>query len=110
MSAAELPAWRQAAILLLLVGGVLGSTLGVVGLARLPGLYARIHAAGKSVVLGVVAILAAGLFLGDGGIAARCLVIGGFALLTMPLASHVLARAHHEEEKAGPPSAVRESG
>lgn len=108
MSGAELPVWRQAAVILLLATGVLGSTVGVAGMARLPGLYARIHAAGKGVVLGVVAILAAGLFLDDGGVAARCLVVAGFALLTMPLASHVLARAHHQEEK-GSSSPPRES-
>lgn len=101
MSGEELPLWRQALVTLLLAAGMLISAVGVLGMVRVSDPYGRIHAAGKGVVLGVVSILAAGIFVGDAGLAVRSLATACLVLLTMPLASHVLARAQYESEGAG---------
>lgn len=109
MSAEELPLWRQAAVTLFLAAGMLISALGVLGMARMSDPYDRIHAAGKGVMLGVVSILAAGAFVGDAGLAVRSLATACLVVLTMPLASHVLARAQYESERDGEEGRGREA-
>jgi len=77
----------------LVVLGVMVMTAGLIGMVRMPDIYTKIHAAGKSVVLGVMALCAA-VFLSEGpAIQARVVLIGVFLFLTTPVASHVLSQA-----------------
>lgn len=101
METADLALWRQVAVISLLAAGMVGCTLGVAGMARLPDVYGRIHAAGKTLVLGVVSVLLAGVFLG-GTVAARSLLTAAFVLVSMPLTSHVLARRRYRQRRGGP--------
>lgn len=68
-------------------------TIGVVGMFRMPDVYGQAHAASKGGVVGVLLLLVATLTLADWQIAARAVLIGGFLLVTMPVASHVVVRA-----------------
>jgi len=68
-------------------------TIGVIGMFRMPDVYGQAHAAGKGGVIGVLLLLVATLTLGDWQIVARAILIGGFLLVTMPVASHVVVRA-----------------
>ncbi len=90
MSAASLTTWAADAIGIL---GLLVMTLGVIGVFRLPDTYGRLHAASKSVPLGVAALVVAGA-LGDGtGSSGRGLLIAVFLLLTAPVSSHAIGVA-----------------
>lgn len=107
MSAGDL-----AAILgdVLIVLGLLVTTLGILGMFRMPDAYSQLHAASKAVVFGVVALLAATLTTGDASIASRALLIAAFLLLTMPVAAHVVAlAAHRRGERMLTPGARDES-
>ena len=85
--------------LLLLAGGLL-LVVAAWGVIRLPDALSRQHAATKAGTLAVtLACIGAMLVSGDAAWAARLGVIVVFLLLTLPVASHLLARA-----------AVRESG
>ncbi len=78
----------------LLMGGCFFILTGGVGLLRLPGVYARMHAAG------ILDTLGAGLFLGglmvQGGLSmvtAKLVLILVFILFTSPTATYALANA-----------------
>jgi len=95
---------------LLVVLGLLVTTLGVAGMFRLPDVYSQLHAAGKAVFLGVVSLLVASLAAGDGSAAARAVIIALFLLLTTPVGAHAIARAAHARgEKMRSPGALDES-
>lgn len=86
-------------------------TLGVVGMFRMPDIYTRLHAAAKSVFLGIIALLAASMVVGDDAIAARAVLIAGFLILTTPVGAHVIALAAYQRgEGMATPGAVDESG
>lgn len=74
------------------LAGTIVMTLGVVGIVRAPHAGVKIHANSTITVIGLPLVLAAGLFSGDAGIAARVLVVGVFAAVTAPLITHALAR------------------
>ena len=79
---------------LLLALGALILLLAAIGLHTLPDALSRQHAATKAGALGIVCILAgAALIGGDAGWFGRALAIIAIVWLTMPVASHVLARA-----------------
>lgn len=95
----------------LVVLGVIVITLGVIGAYRLPDVYTQLHATGKAVFLGVIAILVASLASGDAAIAARAALIAGFLILTTPVAAHVIAlAAYRRDEPMRTPGALDESG
>jgi len=73
--------------------GLLGTTLGVYGLYRMPDLYTRLHAASKAAYLGLLVLLLALVTTGDGEIVAKSAVIAAFLVLTAPVGSHALAHA-----------------
>ena len=79
---------------LLLGAGILFTIAGSVGLLRFPDFYTRLHAAGVTETLGMLAIVA-GLMLhaGTADSLVRLALIGLFMLATAPIASHALARA-----------------
>ena len=77
----------------LVVLGMLVVTLGVYGLVRMPDIYVQLHAASKSVLLGVVSFALASIVTGERGIIFRVLLIAVLLLLTTPVAAHAIARA-----------------
>ena len=78
----------------LLAAGILFTLAGTIGLLRFPDFYTRLHAAGVTETLGMLAIVT-GLMLhaGPGGALVRLVLIALFMLITAPIASHALARA-----------------
>lgn len=77
----------------LCVLGTLTITLAVVGTFRWRGLAMRTHAAAKSALLGVVALLAASVGTGDGELVRRALLVALVLLLTTPVSAHVILQA-----------------
>jgi multicomponent Na+:H+ antiporter subunit G len=66
------------------------------GLARLPDLYTRMHAATKPASVGVVAIMSGVAFaFHDLPVTARAALVALFFLLTAPVAAHAVARTAH---------------
>ncbi|MBD8079889.1 monovalent cation/H(+) antiporter subunit G [Cellulosimicrobium arenosum] len=82
-----------ASAVLLLTGGFLALAAGV-GVMRFPDLLARMHAATKPQVLGLVLVLAGlALRLHSWGAAATLLLVVVFQLLSSPVAAHMVGRA-----------------
>lgn len=94
---------------LLIMAGCGVLLVAAVGLFRLPDAVSRQHAATKAGTLGLGLILAgAALVGGDWAWAGRALLILAILFATLPLASHMLARAaakrqFNAEEMAGAP-------
>lgn len=104
----DLSPWIADALIVL---GVAVMTMGVYGVVRMPDIYTRLHAASKSVFLGVISIVMASIVTGDDAIIARVLLIGAVLLVTTPVASHAIGRgAYLERERMQTPGAVDESG
>jgi len=82
----------------LVIGGTFFGFVATVGLIRLPGLYARLHAASKSDTLGsVLAVAGVAVVL---GVSTESLKLGFllvFLLLTSPTAAHAIARSGKEQ-------------
>ena len=78
----------------LLIFGATVITIGVIGIVRMPNLFMKLHAASKSVFLGVCAILASSLVTADADILARAILIAALLVLTTPVAAYEIARAH----------------
>lgn len=86
---------------LLLAGGVL-LVVAAWGVIRLPDALSRQHAATKAGTLAVTLVcIGAMLAAGEAAWTVRLLVIVVFLLLTLPVASHLLARAAVRESGAG---------
>jgi multicomponent Na+:H+ antiporter subunit G len=100
-------AWLGDGLVLL---GCLVMTIGVVGVIRMPDVYAKLHAASKSVFLGVCSILVAAIAQGEAAIGARAVLIFGLLLLTTPVAAYEMARAAAREGERAltplPPSPI----
>lgn len=95
----------------LVVLGVAVMTVGVYGVIRMPDIYTRLHAASKSVFLGVFSLVAASVVTSDAAIIARVLLIGAVLLVTTPVSAHAIGRgAYLERERMETPGAVDESG
>ena len=92
----------------LLGAGILFTIAGTIGLLRFPDFYTRLHAAGVTETLGMMAIVA-GLMLhaGPGGALVRLFLIALFMLATAPIASHALAKAARH---AGVHPVIQDSG
>ena len=85
-------------------------TIGVYGVIRMPDVYTQLHAAGKAVFLGVVSLCLASVVTGDAAIIARVALIAMLVLVTVPVASHAIARgAYLEAERMETPGAIDES-
>lgn len=87
----------------LLVGGALLAFGAGVGIVRFPDLLARMHAATKPQVLGLVLVLL-GLAVRLGGVPVvwMLLLVVMFQLLTSPVAAHMVARAGYRTGKVAP--------
>lgn len=68
-------------------------TVGVYGLATLPDIYLKMHAASKAVVLGTVGLMVASFVTRDTAVIARAILIICAILLTSPISSHAIANA-----------------
>lgn len=95
----------------LVVFGTFIVSIGVYGIIRMPDTFTRLHAASKSVFLGLLTLLAASAIVGDSDIALRVILIAFFLLMTTPVSSHVIGKAaFHREEHMRAADAVDESG
>lgn len=95
----------------LVVIGVVVMTIGIYGVIRMPDIYTRLHAASKSVVLGVVSLSLASIVSGDPAIIARVLLISVLLLVTTPVAAHAIAHgAYLEGQQMKTPGAIDETG
>lgn len=81
-----------------IVLGLVVMTIGVIGIVRMPDVYTKLHAASKSVFLGVCSFLVAVSLSGDPGIIARAVLIGVLLVFTTPVAAHEIARAAAREQ------------
>jgi len=80
------------------VVGTFFGFVATVGIIRLPGLYARLHAASKSDTLGSVLSLAGiALVLGVTTESLKLVFLLVFLFVTSPTAAHAIARAAKEE-------------
>lgn len=78
----------------LLAVGCIFILLAAVGILRMPDLFTRLQVASKASVLGMTCILsAAALHFYEPAVTTRAIVIIAFVALTMPVATHLLARA-----------------
>ena len=76
--------------------GAAFALLAAVGVLRMPDVFTRMQASTKASTLGLACLLiGTGLQLGDFGSFIRVASIGAFALLTTPVAGHVIARASY---------------
>lgn len=90
------------AIVAVIVGAAF-STLGILGVMRMPDVYTRLHATGKVGVFGVVFLLIAVMaWVPRGG--AKALVLIAFLLLAGPVTAHALSSAAY---RTGVPFAHR---
>jgi multicomponent Na+:H+ antiporter subunit G len=78
--------------------GLAVMTIGVIGIFRMPDVYTKLHAASKSVFLGVFSLLIAVSFGGNPEIVARAALIGILLVFTTPVAAHEIARAAAREQ------------
>ncbi|MCC6315220.1 MAG: monovalent cation/H(+) antiporter subunit G [Thermomicrobiales bacterium] len=94
----------------LVVLGLLVMTAGVYGVVRMPDIYTKLHAASKSVFLGVCSLAVASFASGDPAIFARTTLIAILLILTTPVASHAIgAAAFRLREPMISPDAIDES-
>lgn len=77
----------------LVVIGVAVMTMGVYGIFRMPDVYLQLHAASKSVFLGVIVLAVATGVTEQRAIIYRVVLISAVLLLTTPVASHSIAYA-----------------
>lgn len=95
--------------LALLGVGAVFCLLAAVGIVIMPDVYNRMQAASKAVTLGASSIvLAAAIHFGDSAIAARCLLVCAFLFATVPVASHLIARAAYRNGDTLAPETVRD--
>jgi multicomponent Na+:H+ antiporter subunit G len=81
--------------IILITIGVSFSTLGALGLIRMPDLYNRLQTSTKATTLGAFATIVGAGFLRPEWLI-KTLVIAFFLLATAPISSHNLAKAAHK--------------
>lgn len=93
---ADLRPWFADAMV---VTGVLVMTAGIIGMVRMPDVYTKIHAAGKSVFLGAVLLVLSSVVTGDAQIIDRAVLIAVLLLITTPVSAHILGQAAWQSER-----------
>lgn len=68
-------------------------TLGVYGIIRMEGIYLKLQATSKVVLLGLLPILVAASLSGDPEIISRSILIGVLLILTTPISTHAITKA-----------------
>lgn len=85
-------------------------TLGIVGIVRMPDTYTKLHAASKSVFLGVVLLCMSATVVATDAMVYRIVLIALLVVLTTPISSHVIGRAAYLlHERMETPGAIDES-
>lgn len=77
----------------MLIVSLLVMTLGVYGIFRMPDIYTKLHAASKSVFLGVIVIALSATVVAEQDIVYRVIILAVLVTMTTPIASHVIGRA-----------------
>lgn len=72
--------------------GVVFNAIGILGLVRLPDIYARLHASGKVSTVGLTSLLLGAAFLMPSA-ALKLVALTLFAVLTLPVSTHAIAAA-----------------
>lgn len=72
--------------------GLFFSVVGILGLVRMPDLYTRLHATGKVSTVGLFGLLIGTAFLLPGA-ELKVIALAVFAILTLPVSSHAIAKA-----------------
>lgn len=89
---------RELVVGVLVLGGLFFAIVGVIGLIRLPDVYARAHSVSKSETLGAVMALGAVAIAIDTRLATfKVILILVFMFLTNPTAAHAITRAASEQ-------------
>jgi len=79
-----------------MIAGAFFVAVAALGVLRMPDLYTRMHAATKAGTLGAgLLLVGAALLLRDPWVTARAVLTVAFIVLTVPVASHLIARAAH---------------
>jgi multicomponent Na+:H+ antiporter subunit G len=87
--------------------GAAFSLLAAAGVLLMSDLYNRMQAASKAVTLGATCIvLAAGVHFGTAEVFVRCLLVCVFLFVTVPAASHLIARAAYRANEPLAPETV----
>jgi multicomponent Na+:H+ antiporter subunit G len=107
-----MPAIGNMLTIVLLVLGGLSCLLTSVGILRMSDVYTRMQAASKAVTFGATSIvLAAAVHSREADVVARCLLVCVFLFVTIPAASHLIARAaYRAREPFAPETSVDELG
>lgn len=87
--------WKILAILLLFLS-IIFSSLGMLGVTRLPDVYTRLHATGKINAFGAVMILGAAIAILPDLTFFKGLVIIIFLLLASPVVAHTISSAAYK--------------
>jgi multicomponent Na+:H+ antiporter subunit G len=105
-----MPGLIDSLIIILLAFGGLFSLLAAVGILVMPDVYTRMQAASKAVTFGATSIvLAAAVHFRDADVVARCLLVCVFLFVTIPVASHLIARAaYRSHDPLAPETCVDE--
>jgi multicomponent Na+:H+ antiporter subunit G len=105
-----MPAFIDSLVFTLLALGGLFSLLAALGIVVMPDVYTRMQAASKAVTIGATSVvLAAALHFQEAGVVARCLLVCLFLFVTIPAASHLIARAaYRAREPLAPETSVDE--
>jgi multicomponent Na+:H+ antiporter subunit G len=94
----------------LAVIGMFVMTAGVYGMATMPDIYTKMHAAAKAVFLGVVLLLLASCTTGDPDVIFRVILIIAALMVATPVSSHVIIKAAAERgDRMRSPNTVNES-
>jgi multicomponent Na+:H+ antiporter subunit G len=75
--------------------GLLLATIGLIGLLRMPDVFAQLHASGLVTGPAVVLVLLASVATGSAEIITSAVLVLLFVLVTSPLSSHAIAAAAH---------------
>ena len=82
-----------------LIGGAFFILIAALGLVRFPDLYTRMHAASKSISLGIVFMLIGAIFyFGTPLVVFKAIAVILFIFLTMPLAAHMISRVAYRRQ------------
>jgi multicomponent Na+:H+ antiporter subunit G len=79
---------------ILILVGAIATLLAAIGLVRFPDVFTRIHAAGMAVSIGLAGFFIGSAFVfGTLGAGIRAALVVAFVFATMPLGTHLIARA-----------------
>jgi multicomponent Na+:H+ antiporter subunit G len=80
----------------LMISGALLMLIASIGITRMPDIYTRMHTTTKSTSLGILLIFVGmGLVFSGQGVWLKAIIAIVFIFMTVPVASHVIARVAH---------------